>query len=223
MPYIKFFSFVIFFYSCIPGRGIHFRIGQTKQFNQSNFVKEKDSLYLFDPIIIINGESNTPYHKVITTRNYYTKKFHTAIDQYFTENNIQHQFVIGDFTDYKKVQNVVNLFNSVKMENYTFDSLPLRKGFILPKNKFGLLIAHELDFQSDFSPFDMASEPINRNFYNPSVFEKIVTIKTYAMMIQNKEIVYYSSNEVDFDNFKTLHNNRRALKVYHRILKNLVR
>lgn len=223
MRYITLLILIFSYFSCINRKDANFILGKTQKYNISNFAKEKDSLFLLEPIIIINSDKNTPYYKMLSIRNLLTEKYHKAIDQYFIDENVNHQFIIGNFTDYAKVQNVLNLFDSIKMGSYTFDSLPLRKGFFFQKNKFVLILFHQISFSNNFWDYDLNSKPIRGNYFHSLGLNFLLTIKTNALMIQNKTIVYYNKDEDEFNNFRPLFNNRSILNIYFRLLKSLVK
>jgi hypothetical protein len=220
--FIKYVFIISLFTACSASKSIPLENGKTILPPKGFFSKHKDSIFLFEPIILIKTESSTPYHETVSYKRAYTKKFHNAIDRYFTLAGIQHQSIVGNFMDNDKINNLANVTNLVFDIRNVIDSLPLKRGFNLPKNKKALLIVHQLYFSSDFAFYDISSLPFNATNYQSSILEKVLEIKSFALLFKNDTLQYYKSYTDTFDENKFLKNPRKAIRVYHRILKKLL-
>lgn len=129
--------------------------------------------------------------------------------------------VKGQFVNNKEIEDALAMLRLASHQEYRFETgTPFIKGFRLPDKKAALVIVHELTFRSETLPADIDFEMTNPQFVN-QWFDRVVDIRSHALLVHNNAIVYYRNNRVEFEQGKAMRKQKKMNRVYERILNNL--
>lgn len=207
--------------SCGIDRNIHFREGKTTLIQQPLPSFKSDTLVVFEPVAGFRTSQGYDVARLFQAERNYRVVLNGQLDHYLTAASQPHLMIRGNFLKTADLKNAVFMLGQVNFSGYSFDSLPLPKSFVLPAGKPALIIYHELGFRSEWSvpDIDLAMQTEGR-FLNV-LFDNVVDIRSYALLVKNRELVYYRSNRVEFDKLKWLRRHYKTQKVYKRILNDL--
>jgi hypothetical protein len=211
----------VFLLSCGLNRNIHFREGKTGLIRQQIDGLKNDTLVVFEPVIGLRTVKEYDPARQAPVERAYREVFNGQLDHYLAMLKQPHLMVRGSFLKTRDLQQSVFLLNQVRHTSFSFDSLPLPKNFTLPANKPALIIYHELGFRSEFNAPDAdVVQPVDNRWVN-LLFDQVLDIRSYALLIKERQVIYYRSNRVEFDRLKSLRKHYKTGRIYKRILEDL--
>jgi hypothetical protein len=205
------------FWGCDSLRNFHFREGRTQHIQEAPASVNKDTLIIFQPIIAMPNDMKLPPQASAV----YSRAFGDRLDEFLTERKQPHLMVRGQFVNAEEIRDAIAMMRNVDYNKYSFESKPpFIRGFKVPPDKPALVIYHELNFRMEMTPNEQIWDPANPSISN-ILFDKVVDIRSHAMLIHHNEIVYYRNNRVEFDRLKSVKKHHKVRKVYSRILNDL--